>query len=318
SPAKATIATIKQTKDDKQSVDFEATGKKDVGEKATGTVNFSSRDTADIGRTIPAGTELSSSSGKTYLTDSSVTMNFEPPRATASVSVTAAERGTNSNGASGSLSGAPGNVNASLADSTSGGTDKTITIVTKSDIANAKKELNDKDDDEAKTKLKEQFASSVVAIDESFTADSDKVSSSPAVGDEASNGQAKLTSTVTYTMYGIDKNELDTYLNTAFDGLLDGDSQRVYDTGSQSVEFSNFTGGKTPSIALQANGKIGPKIKEDTVKEESRGQVYGDIQSRIGGIDGVQAVDVKFFPFWVSSVPDSVNKITVEFKLADD
>ena len=317
-PSNATIAAVEQTLDDKKTVDFEATGKRDVGEKATGTVNFSSRDIGDINRTIPAGTELTSSGGKVYVTNSSTTMEVTGSRAEASVGVTASERGTGSNGASGSLSGAPGNVSASLADSTSGGTDKTITVVTKSDVENAKKELKDKDDDEAKEKLKKQFASSVVAIDESFNGDDSKVSSSPAVGSEASDGKATLTSSVTYKMYGIDKNELDTYLSTAFDGMLDSDSQRVYETGSGEVKFSNFVSGKTPSVALQSDGKIGPKIKEDQVKEESKGQVYGEIQSRIGQIDGVDNVDVKFFPFWVSSVPDNVNKITVEFKLADD
>lgn len=325
SPEQATIATIKQTKDDKQSVDFEATGKKNVGDKASGTVKLSHQ--SQNSTTVPAGTELRSSSGHVFVTDSSATVPASRqggscfPTACAgstTVGVTADKSGADYNGANGGLNGAPGNVSAEFTDATTGGTDKTVTVVSKSDIESAKKELADKDDNEAKAELKKQFASSVVAIDDSFTADSGDVSSSPAVGDEASGGKAKLTSTVTYTMYGIDKNELDTYLNTAFNNLLDADSQRVYDTGSQAVEFSNFTDSKTPSIALQANGKIGPKINENTVKEESRGQVYGDIQSRLSQVDGVQNVDVKFFPFWVSSVPDDTNKITVEFKLADD
>ena len=68
-------------------------------------------------------------------------------------------------------------------------------------------------------------------------------------------------------------------------------------------------------VKVTANGAVGPEIREDDVKNQAKGQSYGDVQSAIEAIQGVDDVDVKFSPFWVKSVPNDVNKISVEFRL---
>ncbi|MCY1554205.1 hypothetical protein D9M68_907610 [compost metagenome] len=68
-------------------------------------------------------------------------------------------------------------------------------------------------------------------------------------------------------------------------------------------------------MTVTATGKIGPNIKDSDVKEQAKGKRYGEVQSQIESIQGVRDVDVKFWPFWVTVVPNDVNKVNVEFKL---
>ena len=114
------IATKSSKKD--VSIPFTATGKKDVGEKAAGTVKFTTNTISSLG-TIPAGTTLTSTAGKTFTTDAPVTLTIANASGGASTTVTATASGASSNGSSGSVTGAPSGVNASLVGSTAGGTE---------------------------------------------------------------------------------------------------------------------------------------------------------------------------------------------------
>lgn len=299
------------------SVEFEATGKKDVGEKATGTVEFSTDSISALGTTIPAGTVLTSSDAMQYVTDSSVTMTIANSSG-APVTITAVDSGTDSNGASGSMSGSPSGISATLDGTTSGGTDKTVTIVTQSDVQKATEQLKQTDVAEVKKELAEQLGDDVIVVEQAFKASEATPAASPAVGEEVASGtKPKLTSEVTYTLSGIDKNEMNDYLNSHFEEQLEGlNDQRVYENGAPGVTFTNVNPVENGYTAnLVATAQIGPKIEDSAVKEIAKGKRYGEIQSSIEKIQGVEDVDIKFWPFWVSTAPNDVKKITVEFKL---
>jgi hypothetical protein len=310
-------ATTQQVKKD-VSIAFTATGTKDVGATATGTVVFSTSDamTAIKGVTIPAGTVLTSSSGLVYTTDSSLAIgqsNFQG----APVSVTAAGSGTKYNGASGAVGGAPSKVNASFQSATSGGTDKTITVVTQDDVQKATDQLNSQDTSGIKKQLASQFPGGVVTIDQSFKADASGVTSTPAVGQESTDGKAVFAGSVSYTLTGIGKNEIDQYLNAYYAAQLkDSPNQRVYDNGAKDASFTNVAVATTGYTAtMVATAKIGPTIDDTAIKNAAKGKNYGDIQSTIEAIQGVDNVDIKFWPFWVSKAPNDTKRITVEFSL---
>lgn len=304
---------VKQTKKT-ASVDFDATGKKDVGEKATGTVKLTSDSFSALmmGINIPAGTALSSSSGKVYNTDSAVTLSISGN--TKTVGVTAADRGESYNGATGQMSGAPSTVTATLTGATSGGTSKTVTVVSQDDIDKAKQQLQQQDSNAVKTELKKQFGSDMIVIDESFKADAGQPTSSPAVDQEAT--KAKLTVETTYTLVGIEKSDLsanfDAYLKKQLAGKED---QKVYDNGVNSVTFTQFTvvdGGYTTKASSQA--QVGPQINEETLKPQLVGKRAGEIQQQLEAVEGVENVETTFFPFWVTKAP-SADKITIKFVL---
>jgi hypothetical protein len=68
---------------------------------------------------------------------------------------------------------------------------------------------------------------------------------------------------------------------------------------------------------MAATARFGPKINDDNVKSQAKGKRYGDVQSDLEQISGVENVDVKFSPFWVRTVPNDEKRISIEFKLND-
>lgn len=317
------IKTVTQTLEKDATVDFEATGQKDVGEKATGAVRFStSSSTAQV---IPSGTVLTTSGGLSFTLNTAVslpaaTLSFACGGicpATANGTVTASESGTKYNAASGSLSGAPSGVSASFTGATSGGTSKTVPMVTAADVQAAKEKLVADSTDAVRSELKTKFADSVQIIDASFAADRADAVSSPAVGEEASDKKAKLTSKVTYRLSGIERSDLETYLTQVLKKQMpDQTTQKVYKTGADSVALNDFSRrGDTSTVRLVATGHIGPVIDENEVKEKVAGKRFGDIQGQLTQIDGVSDVKVKFSYFWVRTVPNDSKKITVEFNI---
>ena len=312
-----TIKSLTKTVKKDVSVPFTATGKKDVGEKAAGVVTFSTNNISNLGTTIPAGTVLTSKAGLTYTTDTSVTISISNYQG-APANVTASASGTKYNAATGAVSGAPSGISAAFSTTTSGGTDKTITIVQQSDVDTVSNNiLSSSDNDTAKKSLQDAFGSDYVVLDGSFKSDTSAVKPSPAVGAEADGGKGALAGSVTFSMVGVPKKELGTFLDAYFAQQIDGqNNQKVYDNGVKSVSFTNINavdGGFSANITT--NGKVGPKIDDKALKEYAKGKRLGEIQSYVQNINGVQSVDIKFSPFWVNSAPNDVNKIHVEFKV---
>lgn len=306
-----------QSLDKTVSQTFDATGKKDVGSKATGTVSLSTRDIDNLGTIIPAGTTLTSSSGATYTTDSAVTMSLSNYRG-ATVSITASENGAKYNGARGSVSGTPSGISGSIQNATTGGVDKTITVVTADDIANAQKQLLAANTDQIQSQLAGQFDNSVIVLKQTFKSDTPDLSANPAEGNEAGSGKATLSGKITYTMMGVARDDISSYLDqTLKDQLANTSNQRVYENGSKNAKLDNVAAeNATFGAQLTANGKIGPSINDASVKDMAKGKRLGEIQSSIESIQGVDRVDVKYWPFWVSSTPNDTNRIKVEFNLS--
>jgi hypothetical protein len=316
------VKSVSQQEKKDETIEFDATGERDVGEKATGTVRFSTSDasTAINGATIPAGTKLTTNTGLSFLTDNAVAINSENYTGT-NVTVTAVESGTKYNGASGALSGAPSTIAANFVDSAAGGTTKVAKVVSADDIERAKGQLIGQSTDEQKKALIEEFTSGEKVIDSSFTVDRGKAVSAPAVNAEApASGKAKLTIPTTYTIYAVPKADLESYLSSSIETQLDDkNNQRVYNTGIDDASLSNFKkDGDTLTATVNSTGQIGPKIDENAIKETVKGKIYGEVQSTLEAIDGVKEVDVQFSFFWVRSVPNDTSKIRIEFKLENE
>ena len=315
----STIKALQQTQTSELSVEFTATSEKNVGEKATGTVRLTSDSYSALlsGIDIPAGTRLTSTSGKEYLTNSAVSLSISGN--TKSVSITAAERGSSYNGASGNLNGTPASVNATITGgATTGGTDKTAIVVSQEDIDKAARVLAEKKDDGLRAKVEGLFSESNTIIKETYQ--ETRSDPTPSVNiDEEATGPVTLKTTVTASMMAVDRSEMEKFLRTSIETEIDGmKSQKIYSNGSKDVKFSQFVAEEAgPRVRMTANGKIGPVIKEDEVKDQAAGKSYGDIQTSLESIDGVRDVDTKFWPFWVRTVPKDTNRIMVEFKIED-
>ena len=313
---KKTVKALRQEQKQDMSVEFTATGKKKVGERATGRVRISTRDIDLLDKTVPAGTQLTAD-GMVFTTNSAVTFTRQNYTGV-TVAVTALEIGDEYNGVSGRATGAPEGVTATLSEKTSGGSSREATVVSDVDITKAIEALDAQKDSTLKTKLEKAFGSSAMVIGESYKEERSTPTPSIAVGGEAS-GAVTLKATVTASMFAIDNADMETYLKGRVgDEIKDKASQKVYKYGADKVKFTQYAeteGGA--KVRVTANAVVGPTIDESKAKEQSKGKSYGDIQGSLESIEGVQDVDIKFSPFWVRTVPNDVKRITIEFKLQD-
>ena len=313
STIKAETKTIKKD----VSIPFTATGKKDVGETATGQVKFSSGQISALGTTIPAGTVLTSASGARYTTNASVTITLSN-YAGAPAGITAAESGAASNGATGAMSGAPSGISATVSQTTSGVTDKGITVVQQSDIDAVMDQIEKAGQaDAVKNELKAAFKEEFIILDSTFKSDKSAVKPSPGVDQESADGKGTLAGQIVYSLTATSKVETGRYLDAYFKQQIDGKSdQKIYDNGIKGTTFTNISGVENGFVAnISTNGKIGPKIDETRLKEFAKGKSFGEIQGEVESVDGVESADIKFSPFWVSSAPNDINRIKIEFKV---
>ena len=311
-------------------LDFEATGEKEVGEKSKGEVVFRNCE-SPTATTIERGTGVSAG-GKTYITQATVSVpagtgnfwtNACNPGESTPVTVVAQEIGEDYDMESGTLcvaghtcSGTK-SLKATVSTAIDGGSRRDITVVTQEDLDEAANQFANQGVEAVKKELLSKFGKGAIAIDTSFAINKDKVTSSPVVDAEAPDGKAKLAGTVTYTMIGVAKTEAERFLDAYFaEKIKDNENQRVYDNGVDKTTFVDVVAIENGFTAtMTATATLGPKINDATVKAQSRGKKFGEVQSSIEGIDGVESVDVKFSPFWVRTVPDDEDRITIEFNL---
>jgi hypothetical protein len=329
--AEATVKTTSQEIKKELSVDFEATGSKEVGEKAKGQVVFNNCE-SETEQTIPAGTVLTAN-GLSYVTLSTVIapaasgtfLSGCNPGVSEATSISASDIGEGHNtpeGTTFSVSGYSNDnsqvyFNATANTNITGGTQRQIKVVSDGDVKKASDKLAKQNSDDVKKQLIDKYGDSVIVLEQTFKVDNDAVVSLPAVGAEAADGTAKLTGTVTYSMAGVDKVELGRFLDGYFaEELKDENDQRIYDNGVDEVSFTDIESSQGNYAAtLIVTAQVGPKIDDEAIKNDAKGKRYGEIQSSIEAIDGVNNVDIKFSPFWVSSAPGDTKRISVEFKL---
>jgi hypothetical protein len=216
------------------------------------------------------------------------------------------------------MSGAPSGINASLTAETSGGTDKTVTVVSQGDIDKATEKLQAEDSNKLKEELKKQFNADIVTINESFAVEPGEPTSSPAVGQEASS--AKLTAETTYRLVGVARNDLRAIYDTYTKSQIAGDkNQKIYESGDEKTAFTEFS--KTEkgySVRAQATAQVGPNIDDKALAAQLVGKRAGEIQQQIEQIQGVEDVEVKFSPFWVTKAPSKADKISIKFVVKND
>lgn len=318
--ANNTIKSLRQEQKKELSVDFTPTGKKKVGEKASGTMHLVRTSVSSLTLTIPAGTSFSSGDYTFVSTEpASLSGTSIGPggviQSVATVKVQATQVGSEYNLSSRSYS---SNVSGFSAAGTamSGGSSREVTVVSADDVAKAKVKLDAQKDASLQSAVKALFPSSSIVINESYQEARSNPTPSVAIDHEAS-GTVQLKTTVTASMQGIDRSDMKQFLeDTLKKEIGSKKNQKIYNDGSNEVKFAQYSErNNAVQVRLTANAKIGPEIDEHKVKEQVKGRNYGDVQSSLESIEGVQDVDTKFSPFWVRTVPNNDKHISIEFKL---
>lgn len=299
----------------------DATGQRNDGQKASGTVKFYDCSLSDTltgsSRTIPAGSGVTAN-GLTFITTESVVVQPSHFKADNSCKndvasdptpVTAQSSGAKYNLAATNytVAGYP-NVKATGSDM-AGGTDQITKILQQSDIDSAKQKLTTQDTSAVKQQLQNQLTNmGLYPVTATFTTSTPNITTSANAGDTADS--VTVTEAITYTMLGAKQSDLQKMIAHAVSAQIDTKKQTITDYGLGSANFTvqNAADG---SVSMQVTAVAGPDLKIAALRQEVAGKKSADASSAIKSNPGVTDVTITYSPFWVSSVPANQSKISI-------
>ncbi len=301
-----------------------ATGKKNVGEKASGTVTLQLTDCSQNKTTVPAGTGVSSN-GLTYITQTSITLNkieigdtcrneLDPSFTSGTIKVIAKSPGEKYNINGGREFAVAGFSNVEGIDSSemTGGTNKEVTVVTSGDIENAKEKLKDKSQDQALEELtKELESDDMLVIEDSLSSGEPSITTSPNVGAEAS--EVTVTSATVYSLFAVNREDLSTLVKKEAEKEIDTSKQKISEDGLDDAVF-RVVDRPTPDdikFSLDSTVSTGAQFDEEEIKKELYGKKSGQVELLLEDRPSVNDVEVSFSPFWVYKVPSKDSKIEI-------
>ncbi len=312
---------VPATQKDSQQTDSQkvaATGQKNVGDKATGTMTmYYCPNNNSAQTTVTAGTVFTNGD-TSFQADTSVVVpasNFTgggdcKKDISKTVKVTASQPGTKYNVSSRAYSSSISGVSAAGSDM-SGGSDKTITVVSQSDIDGAKKKITD-NTDAAKKDLTKQFQdNNLFPLAATLLPGKQTVSTDAKVGDQTT--EVTVTVQTDYTMLGVKRDDLKKLVNNDVKKHIDTSKQALSDDGLDQANFS-ISSKKSPTnqtLSVDTSATAGAQIDTASVKKQIAGKKRGDVQQIVQGLPSVDSVTVGFSPFWVYKVPSNTGKINI-------
>ena len=295
-----------------------ATGEKDQGNKATGTITVYNCTDDDV--TLPAGTVFLSS-GLGFASNSAAQIPASDffsngtckKNKSATVDVTATQPGDKYNLSAGrEYTSNFSSTVTGTGSAMSGGTSKIVKVVTQDDVDKAKDTISKRAGTEAPEELMDDIRKdSYYPIEETLNAGTPTVTSSPAVGAEA--GEVTVTSTTVFTMLGVKEEDLKKLIEESAKDKIDPSKQVIRDNGldDATVTVEKKDAGGKMTLKFQTVVVAGPDLDEEELKKEIAGKKRGEIQDLLKNRPGVNDVEVAYSPFWVQTTPKSASKITI-------
>lgn len=294
-----------------------ATGKKDIGDKAKGTVTMFNSNTTGV--TIPTGTVIVSSNDLKFVTDKAVTIasssgdifsGTDPGKA--DITVTSEKFGTNYN--------LPSNTKFSVEASSgvaakndkpfAGGTKKEVKVVSKKDQDRLSSDLQKQLEGEAKNDIQKKAKGDSVVLPNFISVEFDKKSFSKDVDDEAN--EVSLTATISYKGVSYKNSDIIAF---AKDKLVNTNNNLEVDEKSIEASATDLKEkGDDASAKLKIKASLVPKIDEKELAKEIKGKSTKDAIEKLNQIDEVNRVDIKMFPpipFLPDLLPFSSGKIKI-------
>jgi hypothetical protein len=296
-----------------------ATGQQNNGEKATGSVDMTAQDCSApySVAAVAAGTGLTAN-GKTYITGEKA--NFSPTTFNFSTScwsykadgvdITAQTGGAAFNTGSTAFTVA-GRSDVAATGSASGGTDSIIKVISQADIDGAKQKISEQDAAAVKLELMQGLQSkSLYPIESTFNTAAPTSKQSANVGDQAET--VTVTQDVVYTMLGVNRDDMEKLIAESVKDEIDPTKQGILDYGLADAVFTAFAPKPEGTTAgMQVTVIAGPELDAEDIKKQVAGKKASDAEELIKENPGVTEVQVKYSPFWVSSIPKKTSKITV-------
>ncbi|MEK7202194.1 MAG: hypothetical protein AAB669_01545 [Patescibacteria group bacterium] len=296
-----------------------ATGQKDVGTKASGSVAVKNCEDTNP-HSLAAGTKATASS-KTFTTGAAVTIpagTFSGggtvcTSSTVSVTLTASEAGTAHNLASATFTFAGLASRISATGSTTGGTTKQITVLSQDDVDQAYSALKTQLVTDATNDLKSKAGTqSIVAEAIKQTVVEQKVDKS--VGAEV----AKATASVTINLFTItfDQSTIDAAVKTKLSEKLTADQELIIAENQIALPaFKEMSDDKTSlTLTVAASGFAAPIINKKAVTKEVKNKSVTSAESFLKDKYQASNAKIEIIPgWWLKRLPILSQAITVEY-----
>lgn len=308
--------------DQTSSQQVQATGQKNQGEKATGSVKLSIPCASVSGSApkVAAGTGVTAG-GLVFITQKTAELdNAEFSggcKFTDTVTVAAQQAGAKYNiGPSSFTVSGSSSITGSSSAAMTGGTDNILTIVTQADLDNAKKKITAAESDKFSADFQKQLEDSGSYVLASTLKLADPVvTSSPALGQEATN--VNVTIKITYSVLTVPKADLEKLVLSSVNEQIDKNRQEIGDEDilkKAEITVVNQTSPTATGLDVSIETTAVPIIDEAAVKKQVGGKKESEIKSLIMAWPGVKDVKVKTSPFWVSKPPKNPSKVTVKLE----
>ena len=272
-----------------------ATGKKQIGDPAKGTVNIINNSTAS--QTLSKGTTISSS-GIKFTLDSTVniasTSATSASKATATVKVTAASVGADGNLPSGTQFTSSSSQIAILAEGNfSGGTSKEVTVVSSDDQQRLLAKLSGSLRQQAQQKLQDQYKLKKI-LEEALSENIVKKTFSKNINDQASEFSLNLT--VNYKGTAYEDSDLRTIVAKLVNTQVpDGFLLDLSDTETQADVSKLEKDGRLIFLA-KFRAKLLPKIDSNQVVNKIKGKSLNEATDIIKAMENVLGSEIIFSP----------------------
>lgn len=296
-----------------------ATGKKEVGNKATGSVSVRNCDDTSQ-KSLPAGTGLTGG-GKTFVTAQSATI----PAGTAGggvvncssavdvqITATAPGEAFNLGSTNFSISGFSSLYKAT--GSTSGGTTKTITVLSAEDVANARKQAQ-QEAESGKDDLKKKASSDQQLFNQTIQSDFETFSTSVQESNEAD--KVSVTAKVKYTGFAAKKDDVNKLFDAQVEEEIKG-GKEIYQNGSEEGTYSvlkQFSPEKV-QLNVKTSAFYGDPIDKKEIAQAVAGKPVKEVSTIVKQKgDQITGAEVETWPGMIPNMPILSGKITIDIKV---
>jgi len=303
---------------------FDATGKKEVGGLASGRITVYNYWSSDSQPLVKSTRFIHNTSGKVFRTTGSATVpgttvvEGQTVAGTATITIQAVEEGEGYNVSASrfTIPGLPTAKQQKIYGETetgiSGGFQKEVLVVSKSDYDSAKAKLTKELESKAVEQLQSEIAGRTV-LDEMIEK-TIQDTASPAIGQEA--GSFKLTLQKRITAMAYSETDYLAKIKEKFDEKISQERELSIDDLAKQIKItkSSFNlKAKSVVLNLKINGLTIPKLKQDILLTSLINKKETEAEKYLIGYSQIQDADVELWPFWSKRVTDHQNRVIFEY-----
>ncbi len=304
--------------------EFTATGKKDVGEKSSGSVIIKNEWDSNP-QELVVNTRFLSSDGKLFRSTSGVTVpgttvhEGQPIAGTASVSVVADQPGEEYNIGSSNfvIPGLPAakqeKIYAISDSNMTGGFSKQVTIVSQNDLNTAQDAISNDLFTSAEVESREKVDNKII-LDEAIFKEIVENSPSVQAGAEGENFNLKIKVKVQIMVFSEDN--LKDISSSKLITILPQDKELVYD-GKNDISYKivsvDFSSG-IMILKTHIDGLVSSQIKQDELKQGLVNKTQQQAEEYLKDLDRFEKVIVNLWPSWVKKVPTRKSNIKFDIQ----